>query len=222
MDLLKLIQSLQELIYELVVWALLLPKTLLRAVFRPDLTVKYVNGEWKKEPEEQFDEYLAPAAFFIIVAVLPAAAIAVMSGTSIAVAPAVTEADLFYSVLVMLITMLIYLAWIEWLNKRPLKRSGLKRLFYIQCYLVSSAQLVYTLLLLFALNLLGLFTIALLGMAILIFYESFAFKDELNVGWWKGLWYAALPYLAFFLLLFLAAMAMILFFGVNPADMMGV
>ncbi|NWF65008.1 MAG: hypothetical protein HXY38_11955 [Chloroflexi bacterium] len=221
MDLLKLIQSLQELIYELVVWALLLPKTLLRAVFRPDQIVQYVNTEWKKEPKAQFDEYLPPAAFFMIVAVLPAAAIAAFDSASITFAPTVTEADLFYSALAMLITMLIYLVWIEWLNKRPLRRSGLKRLFYIQCYLVASAQLIYVLLLFFVLNLLGLFTIALLGMGILIFYESFAFKDELKVGWTKGLWYAALPYLAFFLLLFLAGVAMILFFGVHPADMMG-
>ncbi|MBI3169032.1 MAG: hypothetical protein HYZ22_11170 [Chloroflexi bacterium] len=222
MDILKLIQSLQDLMYELVVWALLLPKTLLRAIFRPDLIVAYVNREWKKPPEEQFDDYLPPVVFFIITAVLPITAITVMNSTSSTFTPSVTEEELFFSALIALITLIIYLAWIEWLNKRPLKRSGLKRLFYIQCYLVSSSQLIYSLLLLFSLNLLGLLPVAILGMVILILYESFAFVDELKVGWWQGLWYAALPYLTFFILSALAGLVMILLFHLTPSDFIGV
>jgi hypothetical protein len=44
---------------------------------------------------------------------------------------------------------------------------------------------------------LGILTVALIGTFLPILYESFAFKDELKIGWWKGVWYAALPYLAF-------------------------
>ena len=50
------------------------------------------------------------------------------------------------------------------------------------------------------LNSIGIYGIATLGTLLLIFYESFAFKDELKVGWWRGLWYATLPYLAYLIL----------------------
>ena len=73
MDLVKLIQSLQELVFEIFVWILLLPKTLFRALTRPDLMVKYVNSELQKDPEKQFDDYLSPVLFFLLLAVIPAA-----------------------------------------------------------------------------------------------------------------------------------------------------
>ncbi len=200
MDFLKIIQSLQDLVYEIVVWALLLPKTILRAVLRPDLMTAYVNQEWGKEPEEQFDEYLSPTLFFLLVAVLPSAMFTWMTDASFAPNSAwaqLTESNLITSTITTTITLLIYLVWLEWLNKRPLRRSGLKRLFFIQCYLITPPQLIYILLVFWGMNSIGYYNIAIIGAVLLIIYESFAFKDELKVSWWKGLGYAALPYLIF-------------------------
>jgi hypothetical protein len=116
-----------------------------------------------------------------------------------------TENNVLMSVLTTLISLLIYLVWIEGLNKRPLRRSGLRRLFFIQCYLVTPAQLLYTLLLVAGLDFIDPIILGLLGILVLISYEAFAFSDELKVSLIRGLWYAALPQLALFVGLVLAA-----------------
>src|SRR5687768_12810181 len=129
MDFVKIVQSLQDLVFEIVVWVLLLPKTFFRATFRPDLMVKYVNSEWEKDPEKQFDDYVPPVLFYLMLAVIPAALyawagqFATEEGGPFA---QLTESNLITSIITTLISLLIYLIWIEWLNKRPLRRSGLK------------------------------------------------------------------------------------------------
>lgn len=200
MDFLKLIQSLQDLIFEIVVWALLIPKTIFQAIFRPAWMVNYVNQEFQKPTDEQFDEYMPPGLFFLAMAVIPSALftwVQNMDFNLIESLSQLNETNLLTSAFTTLISILIYLVWIKWLNKHPVKRSGLKRLFMIQCYLVTPPQLVYLLLVFFGWGGAGNIFIPLIGTALLIFYESFAFQDELKVNWWKGLWYAAIPYLVF-------------------------
>jgi hypothetical protein len=208
MDFVKMIQSLQDLVFEIVVWVLLLPKTFFRALLRPDLMVKYVNSEFQKEPEKQFDEFVPPVLFYLMLAVIPAA-LYTWTGQGAAEESeplfGLTENNVLMSVLTTLISLLIYLVWIEGLNKRPLRRSGLRRLFFIQCYLVTPAQLLYTLLLVAGLDFINPIILGLLGILVLISYEAFAFSDELKVGLIRGLWYAALPQLALFVGLVLAA-----------------
>jgi len=206
MDLVKLIQSLQELVFEIVVWILLLPKTLFRALARPDLMVKYVNSELQKEPEKQFDDYVPPVLFFLLLAVIPAAFYTWtgQGGTENGgpLSP-LTENNVLASAITTSISLLIYLVWIEGLNKRPLRRSGLRRLFFIQCYLVTPAQLIFTLLVT-SLGSVNPILVGLLGTVILISYEAFAFSDELKVNLIRGLGYAALPQVALFVGLLLA------------------
>ncbi|MFN3490617.1 MAG: hypothetical protein ACK40V_00185 [Anaerolineales bacterium] len=209
MDFLKLIQSLQDLIFEVVVWALLIPKTIIRTIFRPKWMVQYVNQEFEKPEEKQFDEYMPPGLFFLAMAVIPSALLTWMQGMNFNFAESLSqlsESNLITSALTTLISILIYLVWIKWLSKHPVKRSGLKRLFMIQCYLVTPPQLLYVLFIFFGWGTVDSLPLALLGMAMLIFYESFAFEDEMKVNWWKGLWYAAIPYVVFFVLAVLFAL----------------
>jgi hypothetical protein len=206
MDLVKLIQSLQELVFEIVVWILLLPKTLFRALTRPDLMVKYVNAELQKEPEKQFDDFISPVLFFLLLAVIPAAFYTwTGQGETGESGPlsSLTENNVLASAITTSISLLIYLVWIEGLNKRPLRRSGLRRLFFIQCYLVTPAQLIYTLLIT-SFGAMNPTLVGLLGTIILVSYEAFAFSDELKVSLIKGLGYAALPQVALFIGLLLA------------------
>jgi hypothetical protein len=201
MDFLKLIQSLQDLIFEIVVWALLIPKTIFRVIFRPVWMVNYVNQEFEKPTDEQFDEYMPPGLFFLAMAVIPSALFAWaqnMNFNLIESLSQLNEENLLTSAFTTLISILIYLVWIKWLNKHPVKRSGLKRLFMIQCYLVTPPQLIYVLLVLLFGGMGNTF-ISLAGTALLVFYEAFAFQDELKVSWAKALWYAAVPYMAFVL-----------------------
>ncbi len=201
MDFLKLIQSLQDLIFEIVVWALLIPKTIFRAIFRPAWMVQYVNQEFEKPADEQFDEYMPPGLFFLAIAVIPSALFLWMQNMNFNLIDSLSqlnEEKLLTSAFTTLISILIYLVWIKWLSKHPVKRSGLKRLFMIQCYLVTPPQLIYLVLVLLFGGMNNLL-VSLIGSGLLIIYEAFAFQDELKTSWWKGLWYAATPYLIFIL-----------------------
>ena len=197
MDIFKIIQSLQDFMYELVVWVLLLPKTILRAVFRPGKMVAYVNEEWSKDPEDRFDDYLSPALFLLVVAVVPNALFNWMGQVVVPsdIAAQLTENNLVASTLAVLTCLLVYLFWLQVLSKKPIRRSALKRLFFIQCYVVAPAQFIYVLLALAGLNTIGAGFVWMLNIAITTFYEAFAFSDELKTGWFKGWFYALLPYI---------------------------
>ncbi len=60
--------------------------------------------------------------------------------------------------------------------------------------------MLYTLLLAFGWYRINPYVLGLMGTVILTAYESFAFRDELKVTWVKGLWYAALPQIALFVI----------------------
>ncbi len=105
MDFIKLIQSFQDLVFEVVAWALFVPKTLFRALLRPDLMVKYVDSELQKEIDKQFDEYMPPVLFYLIVGVIPVALYRWVGGFA-----QLTEDNLFTSILTTLISLVIYLA----------------------------------------------------------------------------------------------------------------
>lgn len=196
MDLLKIIQSLQDFMYELVVWILLLPKTILRAVFRPGLMVSYVNQEWEKAESDRFDEYLSPALFLLVVAVVPNTLFNWMGRALVStdLAAQLTENNLVASTMAVLTCLLVFLFWLQILSRKPVRRSMLKRLFFIQCYLVAPAQLIYLLLALVGLNTVSPWVIWVVNILITTFYEAFAFRDELKVGWFKGWFLAWLPY----------------------------
>lgn len=196
MDILRIIQSLQDFMYELVVWVMLLPKTIFRAVFRPARMVAYVNGEWEKAPEDRFDDYLSPALFLLVVAVVPNALFNWMrpSVSSTDLSAQLTENNLVASTLAVLTCLLVYLFWLQIFNKNPVCRSTLKRLFFIQCYLVAPAQLIYLLLAGLGLNAINSVLVWALNILVTTFYEAFAFQDELKIGWLRGWLYAVLPY----------------------------
>lgn len=196
MDILKIIQSLQDFMYELVVWVLLLPKTIFNAVIRPGWMVDYVNREWNKTADERFDEFLSPALFLLVVAVIPNTLFNWMGKEILTsdIAAQLTEDNLVASTLSVLVCLLVYLFWLQLLSKQPVRRSTLKRLFYIQCYVVAPAQLIYILLAAFGLNTIGAYLVWAINIFITTFYEAFAFRDELKIGLFKGWLFALLPY----------------------------
>ena len=71
MDFGKLFQSIEDAVYEVMVWLMLLPKTLFRSMFRPRWAIQYVDEELSKKPEDRFDEFLSPVLLWLIAAVLP-------------------------------------------------------------------------------------------------------------------------------------------------------
>jgi len=191
-----IIQSLQDFIFEILTWIVFLPKTLLRIIFKPTQMVKYVNEEMEKPPDKQYDEYLHPAFFFLGTAILR---IALPSSRDLT--EALTEEGILKTIIQDLIILIFYLVWMEWLNKRPLKRSTLKRPFHIQCYILGSVQFLEILLLRLdrSGSRTGFIEIAVITM--IVSYESFAFREELKTGALKSVLFAFVPLILFFVFL---------------------
>jgi hypothetical protein len=158
--------------------------------------VKYVNEEMEKAPDKQYDEYLHPAFFFLVTVILR-----IVLHSSRDFVGAMTEEGILRNVIQDLIIFMFYLVWMEWLNKRPLKRSTLKRLFHIQCYILGSVQFLETVLL--RLDHSGAWTVSIEAatIALIVTYESFVFREELKAGLFKSIWLAFVPLILFFMFL---------------------
>jgi 3-keto-disaccharide hydrolase len=64
------LEGFEKLIYKILVWIVLIPKTLLTVVLQPDWAPKYIKKELG-EGKSRFDEYFSPVVLLLLVAVLP-------------------------------------------------------------------------------------------------------------------------------------------------------
>jgi len=71
MDPQKLLKSLESAVFEVALWVLLLPKTLLRILRDPVWARDYTAAEFAKPEAERFDDYLSPVSFWLLIAVGP-------------------------------------------------------------------------------------------------------------------------------------------------------
>ncbi|HYB42620.1 MAG TPA: hypothetical protein VEL75_12655 [Candidatus Methylomirabilis sp.] len=71
MDPQKLLKSLEGAVFEMALWVLLLPKTLLQVLRRPVWVFDYTTAELAKPEADRFDDYLSPVSFWLLLAVGP-------------------------------------------------------------------------------------------------------------------------------------------------------
>jgi len=204
----KILQALEDFIFEIMVWIMLLPKTLAQVIFAPVKSIEYVNSEWNKKSEDRFDEFLSPIFFWIIVAVLPLTYTLLtekelQQGGILAV---LMESKILLGAGIACLPLLIYVTWIELINNRPIRKSALQRMFYVQCYITSPAVLIITLVVRLTATIVVFQRYLLASIIFLVFYEMFVMKTELKTGWLKALWNAILPLIATTLIIGLIAL----------------
>jgi hypothetical protein len=66
----KLLKSLEELLYELVSWLVFYPVTMWRSVVRPLSMMRYADIELADKPEDQYQDTLSPPLFLLITLLL--------------------------------------------------------------------------------------------------------------------------------------------------------
>jgi len=191
----KILQVLEDVIFEIMAWLMLLPKTLFHVIFAPAKSIQYVNDEWEKKPDDRFDEFLSPIFFWILVAVLPLTYTLLtekelQQGGILAV---FLESKILLGAVVASLPLLIYVTWIELTNNRPIRKSALQKMFYVQCYITSPAILIITLVARLTTTVQVFQQYLFLSVIFVIFYEMFVMKYELEAGWGKALWNAILP-----------------------------
>ena len=71
MDILKLMESIEELLYRIALWIVLLPRTIWFILSRPNQVFPYVAAELEKEPGKRFEEFMSPVLFWVLAALVP-------------------------------------------------------------------------------------------------------------------------------------------------------
>ena len=70
MDFLKILKSIEELLYEVCTWLLFFPRTLWRVIRRPQEMAKYAEVELFDSLEGQYDDALSPPLFLMLAVLL--------------------------------------------------------------------------------------------------------------------------------------------------------
>jgi hypothetical protein len=141
MDFMKLLKSLEELLYELVSWLVFYPITIWRTLSRPLEMMRYADVELADQPEDQYDDTLSPPLFLLITLLIgQAISITLPSVYDRASLPKLLSSDanlliargVIFSVfpLIMAVTLLRH-------RRVKLNRNTLRPPFYSQCYVAA-------------------------------------------------------------------------------------
>jgi hypothetical protein len=66
MDFMRMLRSLEELLYEVMTWLVFYPRTFFLTLFRPLKTLEYCRQQFHREEAEQFDRSLSPPLFLLL------------------------------------------------------------------------------------------------------------------------------------------------------------
>jgi hypothetical protein len=66
MNILQIIQTLEELLYETITWLIFYPRTLWKCVTRPEALMAYTSEELRERPEERFTDLMSPPLFLLL------------------------------------------------------------------------------------------------------------------------------------------------------------
>jgi hypothetical protein len=66
------LNEIEKLAYKILLWVLLLPKTLLKIILEPNWVPGYIKKELGGKSENAFDTYMSPVVLFLVVTLIPA------------------------------------------------------------------------------------------------------------------------------------------------------
>ena len=144
MDLIKILRSLEEFLYEAITWLLFYPRTLWRIVVRPLATCQYVHTELGQTEEKQFIDAIAPPLFLMLTVAAahlfelwtkgtPSASNTVFGSAILA-----NEQNLLvYRSIAFSIWPLVFASAALQQTRQPLNRNTLRNPFFAQCYLTA-------------------------------------------------------------------------------------
>lgn len=135
MDLLKLLSSLEDVVVEIALWLILLPRTLFAVIFTPVKLANYFDRIQTIPPAERNDEYLSPVLFWILLA--PVSLLILMARTekeAFAVYGADWTERMATASLMWLGLPLGFALASVLMRREGISRNSLRRYFALQCY----------------------------------------------------------------------------------------
>lgn len=141
MDFMKLLKSLEELLYEVMVMLVFYPKTLWLTFRYPQRMMDYADTELGDVQSEQYSDTLSPPLFLMMcLAISHAIEVATLGSSSTAALPSFlksTENLLAFRVLVFSVFPLMMALRLLYGLKIPLDRESLRAPFYAQCFVTA-------------------------------------------------------------------------------------
>ena len=152
MNVLTILRSVEELLYEVISWLLFYPLTLWKTLCRPLTTMEYSDREQRDKPEKQYLETLSPP-LFLVLSILLAHAVEIGVGLGDREASSVLgrfllqneQTLLGFRALIFSLPGLIF-AWLALkLNRKRVDRESLRAPFFAQCYLSGTTAILTSL-----------------------------------------------------------------------------
>ena len=141
MDFMRLLQSLEELLYELVSWLVFYPLTLWRTLTRPRQMMRYADMELSDALAERYKDTLSPPLFLLLTLLFAhGLELALMAHRDDALLPEMLRNDTNLLVFRAFLFGIFPLLMAVRLMRRagtPLDRETLKPPFYSQCYVAA-------------------------------------------------------------------------------------
>lgn len=152
MNVLTILRSVEELLYEVISWLLFYPLTLWRTLTRPLAMMRYSDQEQRDKPEKQYLEILSPPLFLVLSVVL-AHGVELAAGTGleglrspIGAAIAGSDQTLLAFRAVLFSTHAVAFAWVSLLLAgRKVDRDTLRAPFFAQCCLSGATTILVSL-----------------------------------------------------------------------------
>ena len=152
MNAMKILQSVEELLYEVMSWLLFYPRTLMMTLRHPLRTMHYSDAEQRDKPEKQYLETLSPP-LFLVLSILLAHGLEMMSGVGVTNEPnplsrLITGSEqnlLAFRALMFSLHPLVF-AWAYLkLSGHKIDRDSLRPPFVAQCYLSGATSILVSL-----------------------------------------------------------------------------
>lgn len=148
MDLLKILRSVEELLYEVMSWLVFYPRTLWLTLRHPLRTMRYSDSEQHDRPEQQYLETLSPPLFLVLSIVL-SHGIEVAAGLKLPemrepLAAGIVSSHqnlMIFRALMFSTHPLLFGAVFLGLSGRRLDRDTLRPPFFAQCYLSGATSI---------------------------------------------------------------------------------
>lgn len=152
MNAMKILQSVEELLYEVMSWLLFYPRTLLMTLRHPLRTMRYSDREQQDKPEKQYLETLSPP-LFLVLSILAAHGLELLFGVPLTDEPNpvsrfVTANDqnlLAFRALMFSLHPLVFAWAFLRLSGRKIDRESLRTPFFAQCYLAGATSILISL-----------------------------------------------------------------------------
>lgn len=201
MNVLTILRSVEELLYEVMSWLLFYPRTLWMTLTRPLSTMRYSDQEQRDKPEKQYLETLSPPLFLVLSLLLAHGlelALGLGIGTSRSpLAQDITRNDqtlLAFRALLFSVHALAF-AWVSLkLEKKRIDRETLRTPFFAQCYLSGATTMMVSLASVGircpndAATVVGLAVIAITTVWYLVIQRRWLMRLDGMTGWRAGVW----------------------------------